>query len=227
MRAVPCIRSNCFAPQSQHFQQPGPRRNRAGFSVHRRRPQRRTLLLSPGTDQVQWRARRRAAIRTAQVFPSTARAPPPPAANCGLKPTNHCRKASRSSIPKSREQVSGPGMPFSSFKPERLRQFPLGMAAKLPIGAGLAVAARRAKGDCQDVAARMAAGIAGAHPNCNIRQGVKPVGELGHSGITAASLHAAPRGVCRYHTEYRNCLYAIALGLSGGTIGRAPFPALR
>ena len=57
------------------------------------------------------------------------------------------------------------GMPFASFKPEGWQQFSFGMAAKLPIGAGRAAAAQRAKGDCQDVVARMAAGIAGAQPN--------------------------------------------------------------
>ena len=144
-------------------------------------------------------------------LPSTS-ASAPPAANCCIKAVNHCRKAAGSSIPSSREKVSWPGMPFSSFRKEGLQEFPFGVAEKFQIGAGLAAAKHSAKGDHQDVMSwrewrrtLLARGSSRA-PN-RLANSVIAASPLLHF----ASLHATRRWPLSYRTPQN--AYAIALAL--------------
>ena len=67
--AVQGVSGNHFAPQSQHFQQLGQRRNFVGFGVHGQLPQNQPLLLGPGADRMQRGTLLRMVVRTAQSFP--------------------------------------------------------------------------------------------------------------------------------------------------------------
>ena len=158
------VSGNYFAPQSQHFQQLGQRRNFVGFGVHGQLPQNQPLLLGPDTDRMQRGTLLRMVVRTAQSFPvhrqyaSTTRRKLPHKACDPLLESGRVKHTRQSGT------CILAGDAVFQFQ-EGLEEFPFGVAEKFHIGAGLVATEHGAKGDRQDVVEGMAAGVAGAgHP---------------------------------------------------------------